>query len=290
MRTRRILAIGNSLAENPLKFLRQIAESSCACQFEVAYATIGGCQLVKHWNLAENSLRHPEQKNYQLDTGGAAWGAPGVREVNLREALLDRDWDQITLNHASAPGPWRETWEPWIGNLVGLVRELAPRTDLYLNMTWAYREDSPYLIDNGLTSETMFERLRNNYRHFAELYGCGLIPTGEAIQAWRRSHPFHYPDPDFDYRHAVFPDLPSQESSISVGWFWNVNDTIDGIPVLTLDPNHLNLAGLYLAGATWYQALTAEDVRVTSFAPFGLDSDVARELRELAHRTCSRPS
>ncbi len=283
MKTLRLLVIGNSLAENSVAYLREIAASSGAVEIVLGYATLGGCPLVKHWRLAEYTRQHPEHKTYQLDTGGAAWAGKSPYAVNLQEALVAEPWDTITLNHASIPGPRRETFQPWLGFLHELVRERAPQAAFLLHQTWAYREDSSYLIENGLTSETMFERLKANYAHFAAELGCRVIPTGEAIQTFRRKRQFRFPDPGFDYQHAVAPALPRQDNSLSIGWYWSINDSVDGIPQLMLDFNHLNPAGLYLAGCTWFETLTGHDVRTVAFHPAEVDATLAECLRTIAH-------
>jgi hypothetical protein len=286
----RLLAIGNSLAENPIEFLRQVTHAVAHRQVEVGFATIGGCSLQKHSNLAALTEIHPTHKTYLFDKGGAAGMWIEGDPVNLQEALQRREWDFVTINQGSVPGPYRHTWTPWIEHLVSLVRSLAPSARVMLNMTWAYRDDSPWLIERGWTSETMFKRLKENYLHFGSELACEIIPTGEAIQNFRRSFAtgFAFPDPEFDYSAGSYPALPKQENSLSVGWHWNVNDTPDGIPQLVLDPNHLNTAGKYLAACTWVGMLTGANVREVVWRPECVDSALASTLRECAEKECLR--
>lgn len=288
MEALRILAIGNSLAENPMTQLQAIAASCGHPGFKIGHATLAGCPLAKHWRIAEHSRQHPAHKTYDLVHGGAAVGHAAGRDVNLQEALASDAWDLVILNHSSLAGPRRETWEPWLGQLLALVRGSVPGVRTALNMTWAYREDSSYLLENGLSSDSMFALLRDNYIHFAAVHGCAVIPTGEAVQLFRRSpgRRFIFPDPDFDYMHAQPPALPRQEHSLSVGWTWSINDSPDGVPRLSLDFNHLNTAGLYLAGCTWAEALTGLDVRRATALPDGLEEGLAADLRALAHEAC----
>ena len=285
MNTVRLLAIGNSLAENPLTYLADIAASTGEVRFVVGHATLGGCSLVRHWRLAEYTAEHPEHKTYQLDLGG---GAVSGRTVHLRGALVAEPWDLVTLNQASIAGPDRSSFQPWLGLLHGLVRQLAPQAGILLNQTWAYREDSPYLIDKGLTCDGMFERLKSNYAYYARQLGCRIIPTGEAIQQFRRSRPFTFPDRDYDFFHPRPPALPRQDNSLSVGWYWAINETPDGLPQLVLDFNHLNPLGLYLAGLTWYGTLTGLDPRQVTFVPRAVEAEDGAFLRDLAHEVCTR--
>lgn len=280
----KLLAIGNSLAENPLTFFRDCFPPSLHETVHVSYATIGGCTLERHANLAEFTGKHKSHKTYQTEFGGVAWPGSKGRIGNLQDVLQLEEWDVITLNQGSIVAPRRESWEPWLGQLHTLILRFAPKSNVYLNMTWAYRDDAPYLVENGLTGDSMYSRLRENYRFFAEKYHYGVIPTGEAIQRYRRSRAsrFDFPDPAFDYIHAKYPHLPIQKSDLSVGWHWQVNESPSGIPQLVLDPNHLNIAGCYLASCTWFGALGCGNPEHIAFVPSGLDQRHAGELRKLA--------
>jgi hypothetical protein len=290
MNTIRLLAIGNSLAENPLEFVPPIIRSLAGFKVEIGYATIGGCSLQKHANLADLTSRHPAHKTYLFDKGGAAGLWIDGDAVNLQEALVRGHWDFVTINQGSVHGPYRDTWNPWISQLVVLVRTLVPSSKILLNMTWAYRDDSVWLIERGWTSETMFERLRANYLHFARELDCGIIPTGEAIQDFRREpgNSFVFPDSLFEFEASSFPRLPQQDHSLSVGWFWNVNDTQDGVPRLVLDPNHLNDAGKYLGACTWAGILLGVDVTKCVWRPDTVDEEMASTLRQIARTACAR--
>ncbi len=66
--------------------------------FKVGRASLGGCSLQKHWNLAAYAETHPDFKPYQL-----AEGDDGVPvKANLQDALAAEQWDVITLHRVSA--------------------------------------------------------------------------------------------------------------------------------------------------------------------------------------------
>ena len=287
MKTIRLLTIGSSLAENPLTYLDYLASANGQVNFKIGRANLGGCSLKKHWNLACYSQKHPEYKTYTLAFSAAGVFPPdgNPRSMNLQEALVAAPWDYVTLHQASVSGWRRESFQPHLGLLHGLVKELAPQAQVLLNQTWAYRSDAPYLPQNGLTDEIMFKRLQANYAYFASQLGCRVLPTGEAIQTVRRApgRTFTWPDPDFDYQNAEAPNLPRQEHSLSVGWYWMLNETADGIPELTLDYNHLNAAGCYLGSCVWFECLTGLDVRPHTFRPAEVNAEYASFLRDTAH-------
>jgi len=286
MKTIRLLTIGNSFSNNAVTFLERIADSVGEARFEVARACLGGCSLEKHWNIAEHTGAHPEYKTYTYcpEPGGETRGA------NLQDSLSLKEWDVVTLQQVSRKSWQRETFEPYLGNLMKLVRERAPKADVRLHQTWAYRVDSPYLPENNMTQRIMHDRIRANYEHFAKQYGCAILPSGEAVQAARETpgRTFTWPEADYDYQHPEAPALPKQEHSFAVGFQWAINSAPEGIPELRRDPNHLNARGCYLAGAVWYECLTGLDVTATTFAPEGMADDDAAFLRGVAHETTAR--
>lgn len=280
----RILTIGNSFSENALTYLEDIATSVAAVRFQIGRASLGGCSLEKHWNLATYTVRHPTYKTYRFGT--ASDGTPC--EGSLQEALSAAPWDYVTLQQVSQKSWRRETFQPYLGLLHNLVRRHTPHAKILLHQTWAYRSDSPFFPQNGLTQELMFTRIRSAYAHYAALLGCDVLPSGEAVQQFRRSpgRTFLWPESDFDYQNADAPSLPRQDNSLAVGWQWAINNSAEGIPEMRLDANHLNALGRYLVGCVWFERLTGLDARSVNFLPSELDQDTAVFLRATAHNVC----
>lgn len=283
MRTIRLLTIGNSFSDNALTYLEPLADSGGDVRFVVGRANLGGCSLEKHWNLACYTAAHPEYKTYPYFR--PAGGAPA--QANLQEALAAEPWDVVTLQQVSRQS-WRaDTFEPFLGRLIALVRERAPRAAVRLHQTWAYRDDCPFFPDNGLTPDLMHERIRAAFRHYAAKHACDLLPSGEAIHRARNvpGRAFAWPEADYAYRQAIPPTLPRQVNSLAVGWFWAIRDTETGVPELRLDATHLNSRGNYLIGCLWYEALTGLPVREGMFVPDDLAAADAAFLRGIAHAT-----
>ena len=281
MKTIRLLTIGNSFSENALTYLERIAQSEGEVQFLVGRASLGGCSLEKHWNLATYTAAHPEYKTYNL---GKLSGESTV-QATLQETLVAERWDMVTLQQVSARS-WRaDTYEPYLGQLVALVGALAPQAEVLLHQTWAYRSDSPFLPDNGLTQDLMHQRIAAAYRHYGAQYGCRVLRSGEAIHRARAvvGRQYVWPEAGCGYRFGVAPSLPRQENSLAVGWYWAIREAPEGVPELRLDANHLNARGNYLAGCVWYETMTGLPTTERTFVPDCLDAADAAFLRRIAH-------
>ncbi|NLF85188.1 MAG: DUF4886 domain-containing protein, partial [Lentisphaerae bacterium] len=162
MKTIRLLTIGNSFSENAITYLPQLAAVDGSVAFDIHRASLGGCTLEKHWNLADYTRQDPGYKPYTLQ--------PGTNPCNLQEALAAQPWDFVTLQQAS-PRSWiRATFEPFLGNLLREIRTLAPGAEPLLHQTWAYRSDAGFLADKGITQRYMFDRIRENYDHFSAVH------------------------------------------------------------------------------------------------------------------------
>lgn len=124
-------------------------------------------------------------------------------------------------------GAKADTFEPWGGQLVKAIRELAPTAEIVLQQTWAYNEnDKRYGPESsiGTKPEEMFAKLEKNYADFSARYGnLRVIRTGKAIQLYRERRPAD----------AV------------------KDDCVSGGP----DTKHLNEKGKYLQACVWLQTL-----------------------------------
>ncbi len=276
-RTIALLTVGNSFADNAVKYLPQITASVPGCKLLLATANLGGCPLERHCKLAAQSdkdasfkpygFRHPLTHRYS--------------RVSLREALEAFDWNVVTMQQYSYYSFRRETFEPWFGRLYAYIRRYAPHARIYIHQTWAYRADAPLFHGGGLSQKTMYERLTQNYRFYAGKYHCPILPSGAAFQQCRKlqNPPFTFPDPEFNYENPPPGALPRQTGSLNVGYFWSDQNT------LGLDTHHANDRGCYLAGCTWFETLFGIDARKIAFAPDTIEPGDAAFLRNIAHQT-----
>lgn len=167
-----ILAIGNSFSEDATRYLHGIANAD-GQPCSVANLCIGGCSLDRHYR---NML---SGKNaYELQYNGNNTGF----YVSLGDALLNREWDVITLQQASHQSFTTQSYLPYISELAAYARKCSPRAKIYIHQTWAYEADSSRLLNIAKypTPEAMLSDVVKAYEAAAQaIQADGVIPSGE---------------------------------------------------------------------------------------------------------------
>ena len=235
----RVLAIGNSFSEDSMRWLYQIAADYGIEEIILGHLYIGGCSLEQHWGFANSGAT---EYTYYKNTDGA-WQNTGSKSMEY--GLTDEYWDIITLQQASGKSGMKDTYEPYLGNLVTYIDEhkLNPDAKLLWHMTWAYQSGSgnAEFVNYDNDQATMYHAICNAVQEVV-LPGDrfdGVIPTGTAIQNVRTSY---------------------------------IGDT------LTRDGSHLNeYRGRYIAGLMWFKALTGYDIDGITYVPNASEID-ARAL------------
>ena len=232
----KILSIGNSFSQDAQRYLHDIAAAD-GVKLTTFNLYIGGCSLSTHYR---NMLT--EERAYGLQMNGVITGF----NVSLQEALLNRDWDVVTVQQVSSKSTCYETYQPYLNELVDYVRVCVPKAKILVHQTWAYEQDSQRLnVELGYADQKdMFRDLEEAYRQAAEEIGAdGIIPAGE-----------------------VFQELIA-----------------NGISRLHRDTYHASLGlGRYALGLIWYATLFNRDVKDNTFATF--DEEVTEEEMEIAKK------
>lgn len=168
-----ILAIGNSFSQDATAYLYGIAHNKGE-KLHVVNLYIGGCPLERHFR---NMLS--EERAYDLQVNGMNT----TFKVSLKEALLNRAWDVITLQQASHHSTKYETYQPYLTELAAYVRRLCPKARLVMHQTWAYEEGSAKLESmDYMTSAQMLNELKKAYdKAAADIDADDLIPSGELM-------------------------------------------------------------------------------------------------------------
>ena len=167
-------------------------------------------------------------------------GCPTGFKVSLNEALLNREWDVITLQQASHRSFDYRSYEPYISELAAYVRRCVPKAKLYIHQTWAYEENSHRLLNIAKygTSKAMLDDVVRSYDLAAKSINAdGIIPSGE-----------------------LFGKL--------------VENGIEGIQ---RDTFHASLGiGRYALGLLWYSTLYKRSIADNGFCDF--DEDISPEI------------
>lgn len=231
-----VLAIGNSFSQDATRYLHQIAKAD-DCKLLVTNLYIGGCPLNLHFR---NMLT--EKKAYFLESNGEKTGF----HVSLKEALLNRDWDYVTMQQVSTLSGDYQSYQPYLNRIAEYVKELVPKAKLVIHQTWAYEEGSERLVDNlGYAKQhDMYNDLKAAYEKAAkDINADMIIPSGDLFAELQKS----------------------------------------GIKRVYRDAFHASLGpGRYALGLLWYKCLTGNSVTDNDFSYF--DEPVLAEEVEIAKR------
>lgn len=232
----RILAIGNSFSDDGMEYLPLLLDNMAVENVEVARLYVGGCSLEQHVNFYKEK-RAPYQFYYsatkrmkgERPKSDIALHAAEANlwqkadNVSLAEALKWGEWDIITMQQVSGLSGMYESYQPYLKELVAIVREYQPQAKIAWQMTWAYSSDSQH---------NDFPRYeRNQQKMLDAIYAA----VKQMMQ-----------DVEFDYI------IPSGTAVQSLRMSEVNNAPLD----LTRDGYHLDLGGgRYAAACVWYETL-----------------------------------
>ncbi len=231
-----VLSIGNSFSMDAHRYLYDVAKSD-NYYMNVFNLYIGGCSLSTHYR---NMLS--EENAYILQMNGHSTGF----NVSIKEALLNRDWDVITLQQASAKSPYYEAYQPYLNKIAEYVRHLVPHAKIVIHQTWAYEQGCERLNSElGYKYHTeMFDDIKKSYNEAAkDIKADFIIPSGELFQKL----------------------------------------LANGIEKVHRDTYHASLGlGRYALGLLWYSVLTGNDVKNNAFSDF--DEEIPHAQIEIAKK------
>ena len=231
-----ILSIGNSFSQDAHRYLHRIAKAD-GVNLKTYNLYIGGCSLYRHY---KNMLGDIE--DYMLEMNGESTGF----KVTVKEALLNREWDVVTIQQVSSQSTDYEKYQPYLNELIAYVKKLVPKAKIVIQQTWAYEEGSVKLTEHmGYSShKEMFRDLQDAYEKAAkEINADMVIPSGELFQKLIEA----------------------------------------GIEKIHRDTYHATYGlGRYALGLLWYSCLTGNDVAGNTFSDF--DEEVSEKEIETAKK------
>ena len=243
----RVLCIGNSFSWDAVEQELVPLCDAKNVQVEIHNLYKGGCSLQQH---AEFLLKDTAAYSHRICTNAE----PRIVKdtITLRQALMDGEYDYISLQQASHDSGIRSSYEPWLTMLIDTVRAYQPNARLCWMQTWAYSKDSKH---------GAFPRYHNNQQEMWDsIVACTptnsqlstlhspliLVPCGTAIQNARAT---------------------------------KLGDT------LCRDGYHLNYTyGRYTAACVWYEILTGKDVRRNCYRNPQMTLQQRRLTQRSAHK------
>ena len=231
-----ILSIGNSFSQDAHRYLHRIAKAD-GCILNTFNLLIGACSLYTHY---KNTIS--ETRDYTLEMNGENTGF----KVSLKEALLNRDWDIISIQQVSNQAPCYETFQPYLNEIVSYIRHMVPKAKIALHYTWAYEQDSKRLNDEL------------GYKNRSEMYA-------DIVGSYNRAAK----EIDFDF---IIPSATLFEKL-----------TESGIEKVHRDTFHASFGiGRYALGLLWYSVISGNDITENNYSDFDEDiSDVEINIAKM---------
>ncbi len=231
-----VLTIGNSFSHDATRYLHDIAKAD-GTDIQVVDLYIGGCTLERHYR---NMLS--EFPAYELIYNGDYTKI----KLSLKDAILSREWDIVTLQQSSPFAFDKESYFPYIDELVSYVRKCSPKCKIYLHQTWSYEDGNPWFEKSPYSNMLdMISDVKKVYAEVAEHIGAfGIIECGELMARM--------------YRAGLSPLWRD-------GWH-----TSKGL-------------GRYAMGLLWYRTLTGKSIAGNSFSYFDepIPEDAIEKVKEI---------
>lgn len=169
-----ILSIGNSFSQDGQRYIYELAKSE-GVDIQTVNLYIGGCSLERHFRNIMG-----DKREYGLSVNGNSTGFM----TDVKEALLVRDWDYITIQQASHYSYDYETYQPYGSVLCEYIRKYCPKAKILIQQTWGYETGSARIKEHGFeTFDEMFAKVKESYAKLAaDVNADGIIPCGEVFQ------------------------------------------------------------------------------------------------------------
>ena len=135
--TLRILAIGNSFSDDATQYLPDLLEAAGIHNVIIARLYIGGCTLERH-------CREFKDKGHEyvyLKSTANKWETiKKYKQGAFMDGLGDERWDIVTLQQGSPKSGRWDSYDPWLGVLIEIVRKNCPNPEAAIvwHQTWAY--------------------------------------------------------------------------------------------------------------------------------------------------------
>ena len=236
-----VLMIGNSFSVDAARYTHQISLNS-GVEIELGVLYVGGCSLEMHVNFIKEG-----STPYEWFINGESTD----RYISLKDALLMKKWDYITLQQVSVYSGLLDTFYPYINQLIDYVRAYQKESVLVLHKTWPYETgfDNTNFDHYQYDRKTMYECINKTYASVAKDLDINIIiRSGDVIEAAIEKYGEHFHKDGF----------------------------------------HLNDEGRYLAALGFVHTFNSNKLIENPYTPEGFDSEKCSEYDKFVHSVLSR--
>ena len=171
-----VLMIGNSFSVDAARYTHELSLGSDV-EIELGVLYVGGCSLEQHIGFIKDG-----SSPYEWFVNGESTG----RYIALKDALLMKKWDYITLQQVSVFSGLKDTFYPYIKDLMNYVKQHQEDPHFVLHETWAYENgfDNENFSFYKYDRENMYRCIKNTYEELANELGIDItIRSGDVVEA-----------------------------------------------------------------------------------------------------------
>ena len=180
-----VLMIGNSFSVDAAHYTHQLSLGSDV-KIELGVLYVGGCSLEQHVNFIKDG-----STPYEWFVNGESTG----KYIALKDALLMKKWDYITLQQVSVFSGIVDTFYPYIKVLANYVREYQKDAVFVLHKTWPYETgfNNTNFEHYGYNRKTMYTCINKAYDFVSKDLGIEtIIRSGDIMEAAIEKYGEHF--------------------------------------------------------------------------------------------------
>ncbi len=168
-----VLAIGNSFTDDATRHLPQIMNAFEEKDIFFAKIVKGGTSLQDHWeNISSSAKEYVFYFNKY-----SFWVSAKISTV--KEAIELTDWDYVVLQQLSTLSVDYDSYQPYLNDLISIIKKNCPDTKIVWQMTWAYSSAT-------CNREEMYNSIVAATEKVSEVVDI-VIPSGRVIEELRES-------------------------------------------------------------------------------------------------------
>lgn len=180
-----VLMIGNSFSVDVAHFTHQLSLGS-EVEIEVCVLYVGGCSLEQHIGFIKDG-----SSPYEWFINGEST----QKYICLKDALMMKEWDYISLQQVSVFSGLKETFYPYIKELVDYVKLYQKKPNFILHKTWPY--ETSFTNTNfayyNYDRKTMYTCINKTYDFVKKDLGIDVvIRSGDIIESAIEKYGEHF--------------------------------------------------------------------------------------------------